>query len=136
VPLQTIENANGVTGARMLGYQDFMEWKLGIAIKDWRYVACVRNVDTTELVAKSGSAADIAEMLTAALECIPNLEACNPVIYMNRTVRKMFRIQRRDDIISGGGLTYANIDGKRVIDFDGIPVKISDQLLNTESQVT
>ena len=56
--------------------------------------------------------------------------------YMNRTVFQMLDIQRRDDVISGGGLVYTDVDGKAVPSFRGIPIKIVDALLETEGQVS
>ena len=36
------------------------------------------------------------------------------VIYMNRRVRRYFRRQIREGVSAGGGITYENINGKRV----------------------
>jgi hypothetical protein len=45
-------------------------------------------------------------------------------------------IQRRDDVISGGQLSYKDVDGKRVADFRGIPVRICDALTEAEATVS
>lgn len=130
---QTIETSAGIGGTRMRAYQDQWTWKCGIALRDWRHVVRIANIDISNLVAKS-SAADLTELMIRAIHRLPN-RLGKPVFYMNRTVFQMLDIQRRDDVISGGGLTYADVDGKMVPMFRGIPVKIVDALLETEATV-
>lgn len=133
--LQTIETTAGIAGNRMRAYQDHWQWKCGIALKDWRYVVRIPNIDISNLVAKT-SAADLSELLIKALARVPNLKAGKAAIYMNRTVKQMFDIQRRDDVQTGGQMSYAEVDGKPVTSFRGIPVKICDALLETEAAVS
>jgi len=133
--LVTVETTAGIAGNRMRAYQDHFQWKLGIALKDWRYVVRIPNIDISNLVAKS-SAADLLELMIKATHRIPNLNNCKPVFYMNRSCFQMLDIQRRDDVQVGGQLTYDVVDGKRIASFRGIPVKLCDQLLETESVVS
>ena len=70
-----------------------------------------------------------------AVHRLPNMKMGKPVFYMNRTVFQMLDIQRRDDVISGGGLVYKDVDGVSVPTFRGIPIKIVDALLETEAAV-
>lgn len=133
--LVTVETTAGVAGSRMRAYQDHFQFKLGVVLADWRYVVRIPNIDISNLVAKS-SAADLIELMIKATHRIPNLQNCKPVFYMNRSCFQMLDIQRRDDVISGGQLTYEVVDGKRIASFRGIPVKLCDQLLETESVVS
>lgn len=133
--LVTVESSAGIGGTRLRAYQDHWQWKCGIALKDWRYCVRIPNIDISNLVAKS-SAADLIELMIKAIYRIPNLSGTRPVFYMNRTCGQMLDIQRRDDVVTGGGLTYENVDGKRVMSFRGIPIRICDQLLETESAVS
>lgn len=132
--LLPIQGATGIAGTRLMGYLDHWQWKCGIALKDWRFVVRIPNIDISNLVAKS-SAADLPELMIKATHRIPNLAMGKPVFYMNRTCFQMLDIQRRDDVISGGQLTYELVDGKRVPMFRGIPIRISDALLETEAAV-
>lgn len=133
--LVTVETTAGIAGNRMRAYQDHFQFKVGLALKDWRYVVRIPNIDISNLVAKS-SAADLIELMIKAIHRIPNLASVRPVFYMNRSCFQMLDIQRRDDVISGGGLQYDMVDGKRVASFRGIPVKICDALLENESLVS
>lgn len=134
--LATIESAGGIgTGTRMRAYRDHWQWKCGIALRDWRYVVRICNIDISNLVAKS-SAADLIELMIKAIHRIPALTMGKPVFYMNRTVFQMLDIQRRDDVIAGGGLTYADVDGVSTALFRGIPVRKCDALLETEATIS
>lgn len=132
--LVTVETTAGVGGTRMRAYQDHWQWKAGIALKDWRFVVRIPNIDISNLVAKS-SAADLIELMIKAIHRVPNMSSGRPVFYMNRSCFQMLDIQRRDDIITGGGLTWETVDGKRQASFRGIPVRIVDQLTETEAAV-
>lgn len=131
----TIENANGVTGARMRAFEDHWQWKCGLVLKDWRYAVRICNIDVSNLVSKS-SAADLQELMIKATHRIPNLSMGKPVFYMNRSVKQMLDIQRRDDVQAGGSLVYSDVDGKLLPAFRGIPVRTCDAILETEAVVS
>lgn len=131
--LQTIETSAGIAGTRLRAYQDRFKWKAGLCVKDWRYVVRIANIDISNLVAKS-SAADLIDLMIKAIHRIPNLNMGKACFYMNRSVYQMLDIQRRDDVASAG-MTYAEVDGKLVPHFRGIPLKKVDALLETEAAV-
>lgn len=131
----TVETTAGVAGTRMRAFQDRWQWKCGVALKDWRYVVRGANIDISNLVAKS-SAADLFDMMIKMMHRVPNLKMGKPVFYMNRSVYQMLDIQKRDDVITGGGLMYSNADGQLQASFRGIPVRICDALLETEAAVS
>jgi hypothetical protein len=132
---ETVEVTAGVGGTRMRAYRERWQWKCGIALKDHRYVARICNLDVSNLVAKT-SAADITELMIKAMYRIPNIRAGKAAFYMNRTCAEMLDIQRRDDIGSGGGMTYDNVDGKRVMMFRRIPIRVCDQLTEAEATIS
>jgi hypothetical protein len=131
----TVELTAGIAGSRMRAFQERWQWKAGIALKDWRYVVRIANIDISNLVAKA-SAADITELMIRAIHRIPSMGVGRPVFYMNRTVFEMLDIQRRDDVMTGGGITYANVDGISRPTFRGIPIATTDALLETEATVS
>ena len=135
--LVTVETTAGVgtSGARMRAYQDHWVWKCGLMVKDWRYAVRICNIDVSDLIARS-SAADLFDYMIMATHRIPNLEACNPVFYMNRTCFQELDIQGRADVISGGGLKYDMVEGKRITSFRGIRVRILDQLTVAEATIS
>lgn len=130
-----LADAFDASNNRFRAYMDRWQWKLGLVVKDWRYAVRIANIDVSNLVAKS-SAADLFDLMIKAIHRIPNLGMCKPVFYMPRSVFQMLDIQKRDDVISGGQLSYADADGKPVYSFRGIPAKICDAMLETEAVVS
>lgn len=130
--LQTIETTNGIAGERMRAYQDHFKWKTGVALKDWRYVVRIANIDVSDL--DTASSADLVNLMIKAIHRIPNLNMGKACFYANRSIVQYLDIQRRDDMV-GGALSYQDIDGKKIPHFRNIPLKICDSLLETEAQV-
>jgi hypothetical protein len=54
---------------------------------------------------------------------------------MNRTCLEMLEIQVRDDVQAGGQLKYETVDGMPQTSWRGIPIRVMDQLLETEATV-
>ena len=133
--LVTVETTAGVGGSRMRAYQDHFQWKMGLCVKDWRYVVRGANIDISNLVANSGSQADLINLMIKMCHRLPNGgQGCKPVFYMNRSVFQMLDIQRRDDVVAGG-INYETVDGKIVPHFRGFPIKVTDALLDSESAI-
>lgn len=132
--LVTLETTAGIGNARMRAYQDHWQWKCGIAVRDWRYAVRICNIDISALVSKS-SAADLTDKMIMAMHTLPSLNVGKCAFYMNRTVKQMLDIQRRDDV-AAAGMTYVDVEGKPVMSFRGVPVRLCDQLLETEATVS
>ncbi len=126
----TVETTAGIAGTRMRALQDQWNWKCGIALRDWRYVVRIPNID------KSADNADYIDLMTKAYHRILNLNMGKPAFYMNRTVRQRLDLLRRADVSSGGGITYDNVDGKVVANFRGIPIRVCDALLESEDAIS
>ena len=121
-------------GGRYQGYRTHYQWKNGITVRDWRYCIRIANIDYSQLIADTGAElADLVKLMIDAIEMIPNLGMGKPVFYMRRDVRTALRNQIRTD--SNVRLTVENVSGKRVVNFDEVPVHRVDQLLATEARV-
>lgn len=134
--LTTVTTTAGAAGAWMRAYQDRWQWKCGLVLKDWRYVVRICNIDVSDLVALGGSAAALTKFMTKATYLVPNLNAGKAAFYMNRETAYCLDYLRRADVITGGGLTYDNVDGKRIMRFRGIPIRICDQLVTETTAIT
>lgn len=130
-----LNDAFDSNGNRFRAYLDWWQWKSGIAVKDWRYAVRICNIDISALVAESG-ATDLINKMSKAVHRIPFMTMGKPVFYMNRTVFEMLDIQRRSDVLAGGGLKYENVDGVATSTFRGIPIRKCDALLETETLVS
>ena len=65
---------------------------------------------------------------------LPNANMGRAVFYCNRRIRSFLRRQIANKVMAST-LTMDSVAGKKVIGFDGIPVRRTDALLLTESQV-
>jgi len=128
----TVEVTAGVAGNRMRALQERYVWNAGLVVKDWRYVVRVCNIDVSDLA--GATPPDLITFLEQADEIIPN-ELGSRVIYANRRVRRYLRKIVRTAVGAGGGLTYENFAGQRVLTFGGIPIRKVDAILNTEARV-
>lgn len=128
-----IETVTLADGKLMRAYRSHWKWEAGLVVQDWRYAVRICNIDVSNLVGES-SAADILKLMAKAVDKLPSLSMVRPAFYCNRTVRTMLRIQAMSK--TNVFLTAANPEGKRVLEFDGIPIRLCDQLLNTEATVS
>jgi len=131
---ETMEAAGGVAGALMRVFRERWQWKVGLVLKDWRYVVRICNLDISNLVADS-SAANITKQMIKALHRIPNLKMGKCAFYANRSIVEYLDIQRLASVSAGGGITYENVDGKLIYMFRGVPIRVCDALLDSEARV-
>jgi hypothetical protein len=132
---ETVETSAGMGGTRMRAYRDQFTWDCGLSVRDWRYGVRLSNIDISALTTKS-SAADLIDYMIKAIHRLPSLTAGRTAFYMNRTCLQMLDIQKRDDVQTGGQLSYTNVDGVPVLSFRGIPVRRVDALTEAEAVVS
>lgn len=129
-----IQYALDAEGKQFPVYRTEWSWKVGLCVEDWRYVVRIANIDTSNL-SSSGSAL-IQSVVRALEEKFYSLEGdVKPVIYVNRKIGAFWRLQAMDTV-KNATLTLETVGGKRVLMFDGIPVRRTDALLNTEAPIT
>lgn len=119
---------------RYQGYRTHYQWKLGLTVRDWRYVVRIANIDTSAL---TSSAVDLFDAMTTAYYRIPTLEMGMPVFYCNSVVQEFLHKQAVDTTLrANAALRLSDVGGKPVLNYLGIPIKRCDGILNTESVVT
>lgn len=127
----TIENVDGL-GGRMEAYRTHYKWDLGFVLRDWRYVVRIANIEVSDLDTLANTK-NLITWMTMASELIPQLGLGRPVFYMNKRIRAKLRLGIVEKIAAN--LTWETVAGKRVMMFDNIPVRRTDKLLLTESEV-
>lgn len=126
---------------------DHYKWEAGLTVRDWRYNVRIANIDVSDLA--GGSAANLYNLLIRALNRLPTTASATAVqksdaatiqgengrtvIYMNRTLSTYLELQAINK--TNTLLTISDLQGKPIRAFRGIPIKISDALLNTEAAV-
>ena len=129
----TIEDIDG-SGGRMEAYRTHYCWKVGLTVRDWRYVVRVQ-FDSSTLKGDTSSGADLIDLMTQAVEIPPQLSAGRAAFYCNRRTKSFLRRQIVEKV-SASTLSMDQIAGKHVMTFDGIPVRRVDSILNTETAVS
>lgn len=143
---KVIETGGNLTeGRRLEVYQSQFQWHCGLALRDWRGACRIANIDTDN-VSVAASAANLTELMVKAWHRIrPVMKMGKPAIYMNSTVAQALDLQRMR-ILNGAGTSVGGsnlggaisadmVDGEMRYSFRGIPIRIVDQLLNTEAAV-
>lgn len=135
-----------VAGGRYQGYRTHYKWDLGLTLRDWRYVVRIANIDVSDLTKNPGSitanagvldtvgGSDLVDLMTQAIELIPNAGLGRSVFYMPRKLRSFLRRQIVNKVVQST-LTMDEVAGKKVVSFDGIPCRRVDSLLLTEARV-
>lgn len=131
----TIEDADGSNGGRYEAYRTHYAWDLGLCVRDWRYVVRIANIDKSDLVKDAATGADLIDLMTQALELIPNLKAGRAAFYCSRTVRSFLRRQMTHRV-KQSTLTMDMVAGKAVLALDGVPVRRCDALQANEAAVS
>jgi hypothetical protein len=136
--LQTVQTAAagsavGITSGFMRAYQDRFVWEPGLALRDWRYVVRIANIQVSSLVTNS-SPANLITLMSRALDRIPSLKGCMPVWYMNRTAYSFLRLQGLSN--STNAVTVQPALNQFENGFEGVPIRRCDQLLNTEGTIS
>ena len=138
---QTVYNADGT---RLQAYATRYQWKNGLVVKDWRYVARICNIDTDDLIAQTttqaaSAATALIKLMSRALYRIPNMAMGRAAFYMNRTVHSGLAIAALDksqavlkinDGLSQFGMPYSWLS------FQGVPLRRTDVIVNTEAVVS
>lgn len=132
---QLIQNATGAGTGRMVALVDQLIMQAGLVVADWRQGARICNIDISNLVAESSNA-DLIKLMIKADHAIFDPQKGKGYWFMNRTCFQFLDIQAYAGVKAGGGITYENVDGRRVPMFRNVPVVVDDQLLETEATVS
>lgn len=126
------------TSGNMQAYESHYRWDAGIHVKDWRYVVRIQ-IDEEDLVKGAATGPDLIDLMSQAIDMVPNINAGRPVFYANRKVRGFLRRQIMNKVASSTlsieQLIRPNGTSLRELMFDGIFVRRSDAILSTETGI-
>lgn len=117
------------------------EHHLGAFVKDYRYNARVANIDVSDM--RAGTV-DLWALMRKAYYRLQsrrlNSQSARIAIYMNRDVLEILDAQSSDRALLAAnpnytGLGHAQVEGKEVRTYRGIPIREVDAILNTEALV-
>ena len=124
--------------------RDHFKWQIGLTVRDWRYVVRIANIETGDLDFSDASDSpgnasytgpNIVALFTRAVNQLYSQTAPGQLVfYVNRTVSTAVDliVQNKSNV------WFAPMDyaGQKVSSFRGIPIRVCDALLNTETRVT
>lgn len=136
------EAVKDVNGDTYYAKVTMFEWHVGAFVKDYRYNARIANIDVSDMIAGS---VDVWALLRKAyyrLFMVYGVGAMGgrTAIYMNRQVMEILDAQSSDRALLAAnpnytGLSQATIEGQVVKTYRGIPIRMTDAILNTEALV-
>lgn len=138
-------------GNEFEAYTSYFKWMAGLCVKDWRYTVRIANIDTTTAGLQGANPPDLFALMSKSVLRLPTMgrkqsgvtktdapdevaPGIRPAFYCNRTVREYLDIQAiRDKNVL---LTPKEYDGQPVVEFRGVPIRVNDCLLNSETALT
>jgi hypothetical protein len=123
------EDDGSGTGAKVLCERGHFVWRVGLAIEDARCFVRIGNIDQSALSLTSTS---IVDAMIDALEKFPGSLLQGSFFLMPRTVRAQLRKQKNYKNVP---ITVDEVEGKKQVMFDEIPILVDDCMLLTESPI-
>ncbi len=120
-------------GGQYEGYQSYFCWETGLAVPDWRYIVRIQY-DQAGLTKDASAGADLLDMVSEAIEMLPQGAVTRKALYCNARGRSWFRRQATN-AIRGSTLSWEMVAGKRVLMLDELPVRRCDALNAGETLV-
>jgi hypothetical protein len=120
-------------GGRFQGYRSHYQWKMGLCVRDWRYIVRVANVELADMEDATAQKALYHAMIKAKY-AVPQTNMGSGVFYASPAVHAMLDIAAVEK--ANAALGYANIFGKEVLTFRGVPIKGCKAILETEAVLT
>jgi len=120
-------------GGRYQGYRTHYQWKMGLCVRDWRYIVRCANV---ELALMEDAAAQLAlsNAMIKMRYTVPQTTLGKGVYYASPGVHAMLDIAATAK--TNAALGYANVFGQDVLTFRGTPIRSCNALLETEALVS
>jgi hypothetical protein len=125
---------NGKPGT-FWGYEEEFKTDHGLVVKDYRQAARIANIDVNLLKSGAMGVADLLDLMIDADYKIDSQENGQGVWYCNRTIFAHLHKQALNKVGAGGGLTFDNYQGKRVLMYLNCPVRLMDAIMVTEDRV-
>ena len=124
---ESSRNVIDADGNEYPAYKEYFEWKLGLAVQDWRYAGRICNIDVKNVPS------NLIDQMCELEERIQSLSMGKPVWYMNRTVKAALRklTSNRTNV----QYTPDQITSRPLMTFNEIPVHICDAITDTEAVV-
>ncbi len=113
-------------------YRSHFKWNVGLTVRDWRSTCRIANIDASALAAGSTIIEDY--LITGFYRINRFNKSGKTVIYANQETLTALHKRAKDK--ANVNLTIGEFGGAEIVKFLGLPIKCSDQILNTQELVT
>lgn len=120
---------------QFLAYVTRYAWKIGMCVRDYRYLVRGCNIDTS---AATGTDTYMIQLLTEMLAALYSTDSCRPVFYMNRWAFSYLNktlMNKQANLLEWIDGSEGGRPGTRIPAFLGVPIKIVDAITSTESVI-
>ncbi len=130
-------NEQDADGNTFMACRDEYSFASGLCVQDWRYAVRIANIDVSNALADpDGSSVAIINSMIKAIHRVPTLQKAGVKFgfYMNRDMMTALDIQSTNK--NNAYFTSSEVEGVTRVKFRGIPLRLNDSLLSTESVVS
>lgn len=120
-------------GGRFQGYRSHYQWKMGMVVRDWRYIVRVCNIELSDMTDDTAMKALYQAMIKAKY-AVPQTGKGKGIFYASPGVQAMLDIAAVEK--SNAALGYTNVFGKEMLSFRGTPIKGCSAILETEAVIS
>jgi len=132
--LETKENAT--TGALMRVYRTHFMWKVGLALKDWRYVSRAQ-LDKSVMDASADGMKAAVTTLIKAYHRVNDWQSGVGAIYVGRTCYEYLHLAVIEKVASSTLKIVEDLErGRPIMTFLGVPIYMCEGLLATETAIS
>ena len=121
------------SGNSYMGYADHWIWRVGLFVKDWRYVVRIANIDLAALTLSGSTGPKLQDLMVQAINRIESLSGVRAVFYMPREIQSYMQRQLLEQ--KNAFMNWSEIGGQQIMSFSGVPVRRTDALNVNETRV-
>lgn len=119
-------------GGRFIGFQSHYQWKMGLCVRDWRYIARVANIDLGGLDDEAAQQTLYLNMIKA-MHAVPAAGRNRGTFYCGAAVSAMLDFAAVEK--GNAALGMKEVFGEEVLSFRRRPIRECDAILENEAQV-
>jgi len=120
-------------GGRFQGYRSHYQWKLGLSVRDWRYIVRVANIDLSALDDAAAQKTLYRDMIKA-MHAVPSAGTNRGTFYCGAAVSAMLDLAAVDK--ANASLGMKEVFGEEVLAFRRRPIRECNAILENETEIT
>ena len=131
---QLVTDSNGLM---YTAYVTKFQWKLGLCLRDYRYVIRIANIDYSDLTTDASAGADLLDKLVDAYYARPTVDLgsmAKTFIYCNKSIAKFLHKQAQSR--ANVNLTIDSPAGKPIVSFLDAPIRVCDNITVAETAIS